>query len=168
MKKIISLSDSQNKILKDIQNCITQIRHLAESDIETVKRGIVTLRNIRNELYEDLNQIQHEEMILRAIKYLQENEFHGMKIGWYWNPRQTGNAGEPDLRGQKNNRVIISAEITTSERPKGTIDKRMQTTLKRLNEMDGRKYYFVRTSAMERRALTKIRKSGYVIEVKRI
>ena len=48
--------------------------------------------------YEDLNQIQHEEMILRAVLALQSDEFAKENIQGYWNPRQTGRKDEPDLR----------------------------------------------------------------------
>lgn len=168
MEKIINLPGAKNKVLRDMQKCIKQIRRLSIIDPENIKDGIDILRKIRAEAYEDINQIQHEEMILRAVEYLQENEFYGAEIVWYWNARQTGGANEPDLRGQNSNHIIISAEITTSEKPTGTLAQRMQTTLKKLNEMDGRRYYFVRTSTMENRAMKKIERNNYTIEVKRI
>ena len=60
---------------------------------------------------------------------------------------------------------MISAEITTSEKPVGTIDSRMQKTLAKLAEMQGAKFYFVRTPQMQQRANTKITKVGWNIEV---
>ena len=168
MKKITSLSEAQNKVLRDLRVCIKRIHDLTQAHVETVKEGIAIIRAIRTELYEDLNQIQHEEMILRAIDYLQKKEVRGSKIEWNWNPRQTGSGDEPDLVGRENDCIVISAEITTSEKPVGVLDKRMKATLDKLNKMKGRKYYFVRTSIMENRALTKIEKSKHSIEVRKI
>lgn len=164
----MSLSEAEQKVLSDIRKCVESIRILAREDATTIKAGIEALKKLREEIYEDLNQIQHEEMILRAARHLQESDLQGEVVDWYWNPRQTGDKSEPDLRGVQNSSIIISAEITTSERPEGTIDSRMASTLKKLSTMRGRKYYFVRTPAMERRARTKSKKGGYAIEVRKI
>ena len=84
---------------------------------------------------------------------------------WYWNPRQTGDHTEPDLRGIYSGAILVSAEITTSEKPVGTIDSRMKKILTKLAAMQGEKFYFVRTSEMRQRAATKITKGGWEIEV---
>jgi hypothetical protein len=63
---------------------------------------------------------------------------------------------------------LLSAEVTASERPVGTIDTRIRDTLAKLGNMPGRRFYFVRTASMEQRATTKIEKGGFAIEVKRI
>jgi len=125
MEKIISLSEAETNLLSDIKTCVERIRSLVREDVTTVHRGIETLRRLREAIYEDLNQIQHEEMILRAARSLQGSDFQWEVVDWYWNPRQTGDRSEPDLRGVKNGEIVVSAEITTSERPVGTIDGRM-------------------------------------------
>jgi len=168
MKRITSLYEAQNKVLSDIQLCIKRIHDLTQEPVEAVKEGIATIRAIRTAVYEELNQIQHEEMILRAIDYLQKKTLGVGKIEWSWNPRQTGSGDEPDLVGRENNRIKISAEITTSEKPIGVIDKRMRRTLDKLNKMEGSRYYFVRTTVMESRALTKVSNSNYTIKVRKI
>lgn len=122
MEKIISLSEAETNLLSDIKTCVERIRSLVREDVTTVHRGIETPRRLREAIYEDLNQIQHEEMILRAARSLQGSDFQGEVVDWYWNPRQTGDRSEPDLRGVKNCEIVVSAEITTSERPVGTID----------------------------------------------
>lgn len=87
---------------------------------------------------------------------------------WEWNPRQTGDASEPDIRATQFGKTIISGEVTTSPNPIGKIDSRMASTLRKLAEMEGRKLYFVSTISMARRACTKAGKAGYNIEVVRI
>ena len=49
--------------------------------------------------------------------------------------------------------------------PKGQIDRRMSLTLAKLNLMAGKKYYFVCSSAMRRRAETKVMKSGWDVQI---
>ncbi len=44
----------------------------------------------------------------------------------------------------------------------------MHSTLKKLAEMDGLKYYFVRTEAMRKRAETKVAKAGWPISIVRL
>jgi hypothetical protein len=102
-------------------------------------------------------------MLLRAALFLQKGLFTGQQIDWYWNPRQTGDYS--DIRAVISGEIVLSAEVTTSERPVGIIDARMRDTLDKLNRMPGSKFYFVRSNAMEQRAKTKVEKSGFEIQV---
>lgn len=168
MERIVSLVEAGGKVLSNIRKCLTDIRALVQDSPSSVLQGIDTLKTLRQAVYEDINQIQHEEMILRAVRFLQDSDFRGRTVDWYWNPRQTGDVSEPDLRGLISEEVAVSAEITASENPVGTIDSRMASTLKKLNDMPGTRYYFVRTHAMEQMAMTKVAKNRYSVEVRRI
>lgn len=134
----------------------------------TAEAGIRILDRLRKETYEDLNQIQHEHLIVRAAEWLLAKQKCPPETLWLWNPRQTGDHSEPDLRGSNAGAVVLSAEITTSENPVGTIDSRMQKTLAKLAAMEGARYYFVRTETMRQRASTKVAKGGWQIEVVRL
>ena len=57
------------------------------------------------------------------------------------------------------------ADLTTSNSPVGVIDKGMAGTLRKLSLMEGKKFYFVRSSKMRIRAMTKVRRGGWPIEV---
>jgi hypothetical protein len=116
-------------------------------------------------VYENLNQIQHEYLILQGLIWLNSNGHAAANTQWYWNPRQTGDSTEPDLRGTLNGQAVISAEATTSEKPQGVIDTRMKNTMSKLNDMEGEKFYFIRTNPMEMRANTKARNNGWRITV---
>lgn len=168
MERISNFTKAEGKILEDIHQCLESIRQIAIRDVTSSIQGVDVLRKLRQAVYEDINQIQHEEMALRSARLLQENDFLNQKLDWYWNPRQTGNNSEPDLRAMKNGEIVLSAEITTSERPEGTIDKRMSDTLAKLSVMPGDRFYFVRTDSMERRARTKIERGGFKIIVRNI
>lgn len=168
MERIKNIEDAERKVLGDITKCINTIRSIVSKEIDTVHKGVAALLDLRKEVYEDLNQIQHEELILRAARSLSNEDYSGQDLTWYWNPRQTGDSSEPDLRAANGASVILSAEITTSEKPDGVIDSRMRDTLNNLNAMPGRKFYFVRTKEMEARARTKVSKARHQVEVRRI
>lgn len=158
----------EEKVYERVRQVLSKITLAVQKEPSDLETGIKILSNLRKEIYEDLNQIQHEAMILRAAQSISSTDFIGYSLDWYWNPRQTGSAEEPDLRGDINGKVIVSAEITTSVKPEGIIDKRMKSTLKNLNNMPGKKLYFVRTDSMEKRAKTKAEKAGYHIEVRKV
>ncbi len=168
MEQIVDFQEAEEKILADIHACISHIRKTVDYEFSSTRGGIEVLLRLRQRTYEDLNQIQHEELAFRAAQFLRDYEFKGRDLKWYWNPRQTGNEFEPDLQATENEEIVLSAEVTTSERPIGTIDGRMSDTLEKLSDMPGRKFYFVRTEEMERRARTKVSKLSISIKVQRI
>jgi hypothetical protein len=165
MESIGTVSDATDKVLKDLQRCLATVCRLASGTFETPEAGIAVLRKLRRETYEDINQIQHEHSILLAAQWLIENGKCSPTTEWSWNPRQTGTATEPDLQGHDKGSIVVSAEITTSERPVGVIDTRMGKTLGKLSGMVGERYYFVCGERMRNRAQTKVAKAGWPITV---
>lgn len=164
MELIGNLEKARQKVFSDIKKLLEDLRSLAESDPESVDEGIAKITEIRACAYEDLNQIQHEYLILEAANWLVNNGEVSREVRWFWNPRQTGGADEPDLRAELDEIVKVSCEITTSRRPVGTIAKRMKGTLAKLSEFEGGKFYFVRTEQMLKRAKKYILDSGWPIE----
>ncbi len=125
MERIEDAARAETKILRDMQEIVSHLRRLSALDVKDVRNGIAQLREIRSTVYEDLNQIQHEYLLLRGLGWLLENGFDS-KVEWEWNPRQTGSGNEPDLRGSVNRRILASAQASTSENPVGMIDSRMR------------------------------------------
>lgn len=165
MELLGTISEATAKVLKDVRRCVATIQALSAEPFETATSGVAVLQRLRSETYEDLNQIQHEHLIVLAAEWLVTEHVCPPTTEWSWNPRQTGTNAEPDLQGRNNGAVILSAEITTSATPDGVIDTRMRKTLKKLSGSDGMKYYFVRTESMCRRANTKVSKAGWSIQV---
>jgi hypothetical protein len=143
------------------------VQSITRSPVETVEDGIRTLVALRKTSYEDLNQIQHEYAVLCAVHWLIARGAPE-DTTWQWNPRQTGDAAEPDIRAVLEGKTVISGEVTTSPVPKGFIDSRMASTLRKLAAMEGRRFYFVLTAAMARRARTKAGRAGYELDVVRL
>jgi hypothetical protein len=164
-RALLSIGEAKSKILDDIQNCLSLVRTISSHSITKVEEGVLLLQQLREETYEDLNQIQHELLIVSAADWLINRGVYPEHMSWEWNPRQTGDNTEPDLRGHVGRNILLSAEATTSARPVGTIDKRMRCTLEKLAMMPGEKYYFVRTTEMAQRARAKISKGRWPIDV---
>jgi hypothetical protein len=163
MQKLGTFEAARAKVLADVEAYIGKLRALAGQPVPDVESGVRLLYMIRGETSEDLNQIQHENLILRAAQWLLDHQVCPSDTVWEWNPRQGGGGAEPDLRGSRNGTTLVSAEIATSKEPKGTIDARMRSTLEKLSRDQGEKYYFVCSEAMRQRASTKISKAGWRI-----
>jgi hypothetical protein len=164
MDRLGTFDDARVKVLADVRRFLSTVQSLSAAPVDIVETGISVLKQLRQKTYEDLNQIQHEFMIVCAAEWLVTQKRCPPETVWSWNPRQTGTANEPDLRGEHGGVVIASGEITTSTEPKGLIDSRMRDTLRKLSTMNGRKYYFTASSSMCQRAQTKIQKAGWEIE----
>jgi hypothetical protein len=160
-----TIEEAKGKVLADAKRCMERIRNVASLPFNTPSEAVQVLQRIRSETYEDLNQIQHEHLILCAAEWLLAQGICDHQTRWHWNPRQTGDYAEPDLMGISSGATVLSAEITTSAKPVGVIDTRMQKTLAKLAQQNGELYYFVQTQAMASRANTKVRKAGWKIRV---
>jgi hypothetical protein len=161
----LDLSTAKEKILADIRRYVGEVQCITRSPVETVEDGIRMLVALRKTSYEDLNQIQHEYAALCAVHWLIAQPRAPEGVTWQWNPRQTGDAAEPDIRAVLEGKTIISGEVTTSPEPKGLIDSRMASTLRKLAAMEGQRFYFVLTAAMANRARTKAAKARYELGV---
>jgi hypothetical protein len=165
MRLLGNVEDARAKVLADIEKLLGTTRTLVSSQIRSATQGIEVLRDLRHGIYENLNQIQHENMILDSLAWLATQVGHPDDTVWSWNPRQTGDDTEPDLQGVHKADIIVSAEVTTSDSPKGSLDGRMRQTLNKLARMRGEKYYFVGSEAMRQRAQTKVDKADWPITV---
>jgi hypothetical protein len=152
----------EEQILKDeIKNIFNSIQELTKDIPDNLNEQVGRLFQLRSEVYEELNQLQHKSLILKVAKLLKK-EFPEINR-WTWHPKQTSNPDEADLTCYKDSIVIISAEVTTSMKPVGTIDTRMRNTLNSLNRKNGKLFYFVQTTEMFNRATTKIIKNNWDI-----
>jgi hypothetical protein len=99
MEPIANIEEAHAKVLADMNAFLANVRVHAAEDVRDVASGLLKLRNIRSSVYENLNQVQHEYLIIRGLLWLSENGHAPVGVNWYWNPRQTGDSTEPDLRG---------------------------------------------------------------------
>jgi hypothetical protein len=121
MQLVGNIEDAEAAVLADVVTLVDELRTLIAVTPTTASQGVELLSQVRDAAYADLNQIHHEYLILCAIRWLTSRHPEYQHAEWRWNPRQTGDASEPDLQCILSRRICISAEITTSRRPIGTI-----------------------------------------------
>jgi hypothetical protein len=165
MQLLLNMEEAEEKLHRELHECLRMVQDLAAGDPSSLDDGIARLRHLRRSVFEFINQIQHEGLIVKAARLLEREHGFGADAKWKMNPRQTGTLDEADLRISVNGEIKISAEATASEAPIGILDNRMIHTLTKLNQMSGKKYYFVRTDEMVWRAKTKIQKAKFDIQV---
>ena len=169
MEEIGDIVCAETKLLNELKDTFSHIRLAGKAEPTNLEVGLEMLQTLRSLVYENMNQLLHEALILRAAKLLEAEFYPSIAIKWLWNPRQTGRKDEPDLRGMDNRgRVIVSGEVTSSVSPRGTIGERMAETLRKLSTMPDDKYYVVTSEQMERRAKSKLQSLGYKITILRI
>src|SRR5688572_16876601 len=147
MKLLGTFEQARLKAFSDVESLIGTLQNVTAKRPICLDEGIRCLHQLRKSIYEDLNQIQHECLAIYAAEWLVDQNKVPNRTIWFWNPRQTGDDTQPDLRGMCDDVVVASAELTTSEEPKGVIDTRMRDTLQKLAKMDGDKFYFTRTDS---------------------
>jgi hypothetical protein len=161
MERLGKFAEARTEVLADVKRLVATVQRVAATPFSSVEDGIAVLKELRTEASEDLNQIQHEFMIVCAAEWLISQKRCPSDTLRSWNPRQTGPANEPDLRDELNGEIVVSAEITTSTKPQGVIDSRMRQTLEKLSRMAGQRFYFAASSTMCQRSSTKITKAGW-------
>jgi len=169
MDEIGDIALAETRLLGELKEVFSHIRLAGKAEPTSLELGLQILQELRSLVYESMNQLQHEALILKTVKLLEGEFYPSVALKWFWNPRQTGPKDEPDLRGvDKRGNVVASAEVTSSQKPGGLIDTRMTHTLAKLSTMPGDKYYVVTNEQMERRAKAKIQNLGYEIAILRI
>ena len=167
MIEVGDVSECRKKVEEDTRKIWEKISAAAQrrSPEDVLEVAVAGLASLRREIYEELNQIQHEFAILRALEWYLERSAVPIDVVWLWNPRATGGITEPDLAGRSSGKVFVSAEITTSHHPQGIIGQRMSKTLAKLAAMQGQLFYFVNTPAMAQAARSRVARAAYNIKV---
>ncbi|OGO24008.1 MAG: hypothetical protein A2Z28_03610 [Chloroflexi bacterium RBG_16_51_9] len=168
MERIGDVSSIERRLITELKEVFSDIQLAGKSKVDDLESSLEMLKTLRGLVYEKMNQIPHEALILKTAKLLQDEFYPNIHIEWLWNPRQTGKKSEPDLQGLDKEKVIVSAEITTSSKSQGTINTRMAFVLQKLSAMPGDKYYVVTTEDMEHSAKSKISSLGYQINILRV
>jgi hypothetical protein len=168
MLELGSFDDARRKVLADAQRTLAGIKRVVAEPTDSIDATMAVLSTVRRQAQEYLNQIQHEQMIIGAAEWLVRHGVAGVPLRWLWNPRQSGDRSGPDLVGLEGDATRVCAEVGAQEDAVGVVDAQMRRALAKLTEMEGRRFYFVRTASMKRRAVTKIVKAGWDIAVVQI
>jgi hypothetical protein len=168
MKPLPDIAQERKRVYRDVVALVQETRRHVATKPATFKAGLGRLFKLRKAVYEHLNQLQHEGLLLDAIAWLIADRIVSANASWSWHPRQTSGKGEPDLKAVLNGRTLICAEATAAAAPKGTIAERLEVALgKLLKGQRARSYYcFVRTVEMERAARDIVQTQKLKVKVK--
>ncbi len=153
------------QLRQEMEDLRSAAHSLSSTPITSLYQGIETLGSLRQSIYENLNQLPHKYLLLRALRWLQTNRSPYFGSDWFWNPMQTGTATEPDLLWELKGRTVVSAEASASQGPVGRIAVRLKKTLEKLEWMEGELFYFALSDLMAIRARKYIREAGWKSEV---
>jgi hypothetical protein len=157
----LNIKQEKINLQKKIETWVTTAKKHFDTTPCELNEQVLFLTKFRKAIYEDLNQLQHKALIIESAEILQKEY---PKINkWKWHPEQTSHPDEADLMGYTDDKIIISAEVTTSMLPVGTIDTRMRKTLDSLKGKPGERFYFVRSKEMLTRSETKISNNNWDI-----
>ncbi len=165
MRPLKDMTEAEVDLQARVVRCLDRAKAIAALPVASFREGLRRVEELRQAVYEDLNQLQHEALVLDAALFLKRERYRASTVSWSWNPQQTGGGDEPDLRGTEGNQVLVSAEATGSAKAKGKIRERMIFTLTKLSGMQGQRLYFVRTQSMQESAQRAVARLGFDIEV---
>lgn len=168
MLELGTFEEARSKVLANAERLLAGVRRVVAEPIESIDAGIAVLTSLRRQAHEHLSQVQHEQMIVCAAEWLVNHGIASSTLHWQWNPRHATDHAGPDLLALEGAAVRLCAEVNALEEPVGVIDAQMRRALSKLAAMQGRRFYFVRTASMKRRAVTKVLKAGWDIAVVQI
>ena len=163
--KELDIASEKEKLKIELLEWFNTLNNHLKKIPKELNEQLELLSKIKINNYEDMNQIQHKAAIISVAEKFQI-EFPEINK-WTWHPKQTSNKNEGDLTGYVNDKIVLNAEVTTSLKPIGTIDKRIYNTLKGLSKKEGEKYFIVQSDEMLNRANTKINKNKWDIKTKK-
>ncbi len=168
MLELGTLDDARRKILNDARRAVLAVRRIESPPVESIQDGIAQLTALREQACDSLAQIQRAQLIVRAAEWLLAHDLDDLEARWHWNPRRPADQDEPDLQGSSGEQVVVSAMVAASQLADSAIDARLRRALARLASMPGRKFLFVDTSALKRRAATRVLLASWEIRVVQI
>ena len=164
MSNLESFEHARHELLADVQRRLLILQRLNSEPVESIDDAMTRLQLLRRQALDDLNEIQRDYLLVLAAEWLVAHGMAAASTRWQLKPR-AGGADLPPLVGRDGDTVTISAEVNASDEPIGAIDAQMRRVLFRLSTMPGRRFYFVRSASMKRRAVTKVIKAGWDVAV---
>ncbi len=155
---------ARHDLLADVQRRLQALQRLSSVPVDSIEDALARLQSLRRQALDDFNEIQRDHLLVLAAEWLVAHGVAAASIQWQLKPR-SGGADVSQLVGRDGDAVAICAEVNAATEPVGAIDAQMRRVLFRLSAMPGRKFYFVRSASMKRRAVTKVIKAGWDVAV---
>lgn len=166
MIELGTLEEARSQILEHAQRAVLAVRRL-EGVPESIEDGITQLSVLREQAHESLTHIRRAQLIVRAAEWLLAHNYGNSATRWQWCPRRAADPGEPDLQGG-DDQVSLSAMVVAACATEGSGETQLRRSLARLSTMPGKKFLFVDTTALKRRAVTRVLLTSWDIGVVQI
>lgn len=166
MIELGTLEEARSQILEHAQRAVLAVRRL-EGVPESIEDGITQLSVLREQAHESLTHIRRAQLIVRAAEWLLAHDYGNSATRWQWCPRRAADPGEPDLQGG-DDQVSLSAMVVAACATEGSGETQLRRSLARLSTMPGKKFLFVDTTALKRRAVTRVLLTSWDIGVVQI
>jgi hypothetical protein len=123
-------------------------RFIEKGDPVDLVSGASQISLLRTGIYENINQLLHEVLVLEAQRRLEQEERYS-NLTWYWHPRQTSGPFETDLMGWKDLDLMVVVEANTSAKHTGVIRGRVRKALENLAAVQhaADRYFFCTSAA---------------------
>lgn len=166
MLELGTLEEARSKILENAQRAVLAVRRL-EGVPESIADGITQLTVLREQAHESLTHIRRAQLIVRAAEWLLAHDYGNSATRWQWCPRRASDPAEPDLQGGDGT-VTLSAMVVATCATEGSGETQLRRSLAKLSTMPGKKFLFVDTTALKRRAVTRVLMTSWDISVVQI
>jgi len=166
MLELGTLEEARSKILEHAQRAVLAVRRL-EGVPESIADGITQLTVLREQAHESLTHIRRAQLIVRAAEWLLAHGYGNSTTRWQWCPRRAADPGEPDLQGG-DGQVTLSAMVVAACATEGSGETQLRRSLAKLSTLPGRKFLFVDSTALKRRAVTRVLLTSLDISVVQI
>ncbi len=167
MLELGTLEDARTRILESAQRAVLAVRRLENVPVQSIEDGVAQLTVLREQAHDSLIHIRRAQLIVRAAEWLLSHDHGNQSTRWHWCPRRTADPGEPDLQGCEG-QVTLSAMVVAAHSTEGSGEAQLRRALAKLATMPGRKFLFVDTTALKRRAVTRILLTSWDISVVQI
>jgi hypothetical protein len=168
MHELGTLEEAKAGILENARRAVLAVRRLEHGSVESIEDAIAQLAALREQAHDGLNQIRRVQLIVRAVEWLLAHDQGNAATHWRWCPRRTADPGEPDLQGREGSQVALSAMVIASNVSEGSGEAQLRRALAKLSTMPGRRFLFVDTTALKRRAVTRVLLTSWDISVVQI
>lgn len=167
MLELGTLEEARTKILENAQRAVLAVRRLEGVPVESIEDGVTQLTQLREQAHDSLIHIRRAQLIVRAAEWLLAHAYGNSATRWHWCPRRTADPGEPDLQGREG-QVTLSAMVVAASATEGSGETQLRRSLAKLSTMPGKKFLFVDSTTLKRRAVTRVLLTSWDIGVVQI
>ena len=82
MERIGDITSAESQLLNQLKEVFSHIRVAGQAEPINLELGLEILKRLRHLVYEDMNQLQHEALVLKVAKLLQADFYRHVAVKW--------------------------------------------------------------------------------------